>query len=95
MAIRVSGQRERANPFQVRAQALRRLPPTDAAEAGMAFPPLAESDAGTERRGRWKQADLKRAIHVAEQAGLGHYRVEIAPDGTIAIVVGNAAAVEP
>jgi hypothetical protein len=31
---------------------------------------------------------VKRAIGAAEKAGLHNYRVEIAPDGTIAIVVG-------
>lgn len=40
--------------------------------------------------GRWRQADVKRAINAAEQAGLQHYRVEIAPDGTLSIVVGAA-----
>ena len=39
-------------------------------------------------RGRWRQSDVKRAIGAAEQAGLQHYRIEIAPDGTLAIVVG-------
>jgi hypothetical protein len=42
-------------------------------------------------RGHWKQADVKRAIAAAQQAGLQHYRVEIAPDGTLAIVVGGPA----
>lgn len=37
---------------------------------------------------RWRDADVGRAIAAAEQAGLAAYRVEIAPDGTIAIVVG-------
>jgi hypothetical protein len=36
----------------------------------------------------WRQRDVKRAIAAAEKAGLGSYRVEIAPDGTISIVVG-------
>ena len=40
--------------------------------------------------GRWRQADVKRAIGAAERAGLDSYRVEIAPDGTISIVVGMA-----
>jgi hypothetical protein len=38
-------------------------------------------------KGRWRQADVKRAITAAEQAGLGCYRIEIAHDGTISIVV--------
>ena len=39
-------------------------------------------------KGRWRQADIKRAIAAAETAGLDSYRVEIAPDGTISIIVG-------
>lgn len=38
--------------------------------------------------GHWRDADLKRALGAAEKAGLGSYRVEIAPDGTISIIVG-------
>jgi hypothetical protein len=36
----------------------------------------------------WSEADVERAIAAAERAGLTDYRIEIAPDGTIAIVVG-------
>jgi hypothetical protein len=36
----------------------------------------------------WCDADLDRAIAAAEKAGLRAYRVEIAPNGTIAIIVG-------
>lgn len=39
------------------------------------------------RKARWRQADVKRAIDAAKAAGLDSYRVEIAPDGTITIVV--------
>ena len=39
-------------------------------------------------RARWQEADVERAIAAAEKAGLRDYRVEIGPDGTIAIVVG-------
>lgn len=35
----------------------------------------------------WRQSDVARAIGVAKKAGLQSYRVEIAPDGTISIVV--------
>jgi hypothetical protein len=45
------------------------------------------------RRGPWRQSEVRRAIAAAEKAGLHAYRVEIAPDGTIAIVVGGP--VEP
>jgi hypothetical protein len=39
-------------------------------------------------RTSWRQADVKRAIAAAEKAGLPTYRIEIAPNGTISIVVG-------
>ena len=42
------------------------------------------------RKGNWRQRDLKRAIAMAQDAGLEAYRVEIDPDGTISIVVGMA-----
>lgn len=42
----------------------------------------------TRRRQTWRQSEAARAIAAAEQAGLQSYRVEIAPDGTIAIIVG-------
>jgi hypothetical protein len=41
-------------------------------------------------KAHWRQSDVKRAIGAAEQAGLRFYRVEIATDGTISIVVGAA-----
>lgn len=37
--------------------------------------------------GHWREADVLRAIAAAEKAGLAAYRIEIATDGTIAIVV--------
>lgn len=43
-------------------------------------------------RAQWRQADVKRAIAAAEKAGLPSYRIEIAPDGTITIVVGASTA---
>ncbi|MXO89115.1 hypothetical protein [Alteraurantiacibacter aestuarii] len=42
-------------------------------------------------QGVFTQVDVQRAISAARDAGLRDYRVEIAPDGTIAIVVGAAA----
>jgi hypothetical protein len=35
----------------------------------------------------WRELDVQRAISAAEKAGLNLYRVELAPDGTISIVV--------
>jgi hypothetical protein len=37
----------------------------------------------------WCQADVERAIAAAEAAELPSYRIEIGPDGTITIVVGE------
>lgn len=45
--------------------------------------------------GGWQDTDLERAIGAAQQTGLSSYRVEIAPDSTIAIVVGAQTATEP
>lgn len=39
----------------------------------------------------WRDEELRRAMVVAEEAGLKSYRIEIAPDGTITIFVGDAA----
>lgn len=50
------------------------------------------ADAGAQpkrkRRAQWRDADVGRAIAAAQEAGLESYRVDIAPDGTISIVVG-------
>jgi hypothetical protein len=64
---------------------------TDPSLSGFALP--AEPSAPAGARSVWRKADLKRALAIAEEAGLRAYRVEIAPDGTIAIIVdrGNEA----
>ena len=54
--------------------------PLDAAQPGPA--PM--------NRGIWREPDLRRALAVVGSARLRDYRVEIAPDGTISIVVGDA-----
>ncbi len=38
----------------------------------------------------WEDDDVERAISAAQQAGLESYRVEIAPNGTISIIVGSS-----
>ena len=43
------------------------------------------------RKTNWRQADIRRAISAAEQAGLKSYRVEIGTDGTVSIIVGAPA----
>ncbi len=42
---------------------------------------------GEDELNAWRETDLARAIGVAKQAGLRSYRIEIAPDGGISIVV--------
>lgn len=84
-------------PYQIRAQMLRdgkhRAPPGlllgGAPMPDYAATPSHEKAPG---KGQWRQSDVRRAIAAAEQAGLELYRVEIAPDGTISIVVGGEAA---
>lgn len=80
-------------PFRIHAQILRKkISALEGAVPG--FLPMSDDDmtdsscSRASRRRGWRQADLKRAINAAEQAGLKDYRVEIAPDGTITIVVG-------
>jgi len=54
----------------------------------MADDPAIEPHEGGVEAG-WRDEDLRRAIAVAEEAGLTSYRIEIAPDGTITIYVGG------
>ena len=80
-------------PIQVRAQVLRDWQGSAEARALRRFVPMSDEAAErgaheTRGRGAWRQADVRRAIAAAEKAGLPSYRVEIAPDGTITIVVG-------
>jgi hypothetical protein len=78
-------------PFQIKSQALRQaqLGPGAPLDVFEARADGGESLSGG--KGRWRQSDVKRAIAAAEQAGLTSYRVEIAPNGAIAIVVGDPA----
>lgn len=49
-----------------------------------------ESDKdGSSQRPDWHEEDIARAIAIAKEAGLTSYRVEIASDGTISIIVGE------
>lgn len=79
------------DPFVIQAQFLRAKPglAKPGAQAGFLMPDDGETNQGQPPAGHWREDDLKRAIAAAEQAGLSAYRVEIAPDGTIAIVVGG------
>lgn len=51
---------------------------------------MCQAQAAPPRRGGvWRERDLRRALVVARLAGLRDYRIELAPDGTISIVVGT------
>lgn len=78
-------------PFQIRSQALRRanLPVAPVALPGEGM--MTEPKTVSGGRKAWRQSDITRAIKAAEDAGLQSYRIEIAPDGTITIVVGAIA----
>jgi hypothetical protein len=80
------------SPFHIKAGVLRQmqLEPTTALGVFSARPEDDVPDANPEGRAKrgWRQSDVKRAIAAAQQAELANYRVEIAPDGTISIVVG-------
>lgn len=80
-------------PIQIRAEILRSWKPSalfggQQEFASMADDPAIEPHEGSVETG-WRDEDLKRAIAVAEEAGLRSYRIEIAPDGTITIYVGG------
>jgi hypothetical protein len=82
-------------PIQIRAQSLRDRPigAPRGPLSGFAIIPEEEllDPVGPMPRAKagWRQRDAERAIHAAQEAGLAAYRVEIAPDGTISIVVGT------
>ena len=80
------------NPVTIRAQFLTEWQDeaSHGGASGFAIQPEQGAKPVTPVRGHWRQSDVRRAIAAAEQAGLQHYRVEIAPDGTLAIVVGGS-----
>ena len=82
-------------PARIQAQILRRQPGAPAGGAGSSAAMPDTGAAATPRKGSWRQADVRRAIAAAAHAGLRSYRIEIAPDGTIAIVVGDPADTAP
>ena len=80
-------------PFHIKAQILRQsqLEPASALavfdpRAGQGSPLSDETQASGKRQ--WRQSDVKRMIAAAEQAGLQSYRIELAPDGALSIIVG-------
>lgn len=76
-------------PIEIQAQILRHVAaPTGAIWGFVDMPEEAEGSNKDVDRQPWREKDLQRALAVAEEAGLKAYRVDIAPDGTISIVVG-------
>jgi len=80
-------------PFHIKARWLRQRQLEPMAALGVFDPRLKEpassaADGGKRERALWRQSDVKRLIAAAEQAGLQSYRVELAPDGTLSIIVG-------
>jgi hypothetical protein len=77
-------------PIQIKAQVLRRWPGDGHHSTVGPFAVMPDDSASQSPgdEGRWRQADVKRAIAAAKRAGLESYRVEIALDGTISIIVG-------
>ena len=52
--------------------------------------PAKVSKRATRRKSDWRKVEVERAIAAAEQAGLESYRLEIEPNGTISIIVGES-----
>jgi hypothetical protein len=83
----------RLAPFHIKARWLRQWQLEPMAALGV-FETRSEEPAssagGADKREKtlWRQSDVKRMIAAAEQAGLQSYRVELAPDGTLSIIVG-------
>jgi len=80
--------------IQIRAHCLQGLETPDSLDAfiggramGQQMTGATRSNAGPRRR-QWRDRDLQRAIAVARRSKLLNYRIELAPDGTISIVVG-------
>lgn len=98
MATRTSLDGENADSVRIQSQYLRDNEICGAAGPISGFAILPEGEAlptvpcppesGQARR----DGDLKRAIDAAKAAGLRSYRVEIAPDGTISLIVGEQSA---
>ena len=87
-------------PFHIKAQILRQAQLEPAAALGV----FAERTGGADvpsptarptGKAGWRQSDVKRVLAAAGQAGLHSYRVEVAPDGTISLIVGEPAATAP
>ena len=92
MAI-AKGDSGRSTPIQIQAEALRDETLFAPYQATKVFPVIAPdtgSDAQPDMPGvpeRPRAADLAHAISLAQASGASSYRIEIAADGTISIVI--------
>jgi hypothetical protein len=77
-------------PFHIQAQVLRQRQLEPAAALGIfeAGTRAIANPAEGPRKSGWRKSDIKRLIAAAEQAGLTSYRVEVAPDGALSLIVG-------
>lgn len=90
IAIQASSSGGPQASIQIRAQVLRGRQASAGSSGVLGFVmPEEPPPDDTRPDARWRETEVERAIAAAERAGLRAYRVEIAPDGTIAIVVGN------
>lgn len=91
MATRISADEGDKAPFRIKARFLsdRQVFASGPMSGFMATGEDLPDDRAEQDRRDWREQDLKRAISVAEEAGLTSYRVEIAPDGAISIIVGE------
>lgn len=93
IAIRAPSPGPRDVPINVRADALHKWSESSEANgamAGLGLMPQAMAtglNGDQSPPGEWCDEQLKRAIAAAEEAGIASYRIEIAPNGTITIVV--------
>jgi hypothetical protein len=86
-----------SEPIQLRAQVLRELPSPVRAAPGFFLPdgePAAAGD-GAVGNATWRPSAVEYAVAALEAAGVRDYRIEIAPDGTIAVVVGKPRSASP
>lgn len=81
----------RAPTLHIRSQELQSLALTGhrVTSGFSAFPieSVASAPEAPTRKHSWREVDLRRALVAARRAKLRNYRVEVAPDGTISIVV--------
>jgi hypothetical protein len=92
---RMSTSKSRWAAVQIRSQELPSLVSGTKGHAAsgasaFAFGSTAPAERDAKPKHSWREVDLRRALMAARGAKLRNYRVEIAPNGTISIVVTGA-----